>query len=148
MSFLREMMMKKALLLVVLFYPLLSWKAPGSVLREEKRAVVNNTAGNPGVSGLVYDSLNLEQYGLSRRVFDLALKGWQRLRAYGRVTRENVVSIVDFSQPSFKKRLYVIDLVNPRLLFNTYVAHGRRSGKEVATRFSNRPRSLESSVGF
>jgi L,D-transpeptidase catalytic domain len=71
-----------------------------------------------------------------------------RLKSSGRVVKENVLSIVDFSQPSFRKRLYIIDLVNPRLLFNTYVAHGRRSGKETATRFSNKPRSLESSVGF
>ena len=78
----------------------------------------------------------------------MAVKGWKHLKSTGSIVNENILSIIDYSQPSNKKRLYVIDLVSIRLLFNTYVAHGRRSGKETAIRFSNRPRSLESSVGF
>ncbi|PWT75255.1 MAG: hypothetical protein C5B59_09425 [Bacteroidetes bacterium] len=96
----------------------------------------------------MYDSLNLLQVGLSRKVFNLALIGWQKLKIAGLIANENILSIVDFSQPSNKKRLYIIDLANVELLFNTYVAHGRRSGKETADHFSNRPRSLESSIGF
>jgi hypothetical protein len=141
--------MKYVLLFVVFFYPLLSWKAPEMTIAENPitgRTPVETRSATFG--SVVYDSLNLEQYGLSRRVFDMAYKGWRRLKSTGRVVREDVLSIVDFSQPSSKKRLYIIDLANPKLLFNTYVAHGRRSGKEVATKFSNRPRSLESSVGF
>ncbi|HTS45416.1 MAG TPA: murein L,D-transpeptidase catalytic domain family protein [Puia sp.] len=102
-----------------------------------------HSAANP-----VYDSLSLDQFGLSRKVFEFALKGWQQLKAAGRILNENIISIVDFSQPSNKKRLYIIDLANAKLLFNTYVAHGRHSGTLVPTKFSNRPRSLESSVGF
>ncbi|MBS1599472.1 MAG: murein L,D-transpeptidase catalytic domain family protein [Bacteroidetes bacterium] len=110
-------------------------------INKPNSSIINNNA-------VIYDSLNLQQYGLSKKVFDLALKGWQKLKSAGRVINENIISIVDFSQPSNKKRLYIIDLANAQLLFNTYVAHGKRSGKDVATRFSNRPRSLESSVGF
>ena len=47
-----------------------------------------------------------------------------------------------------RKRLFVLDMENGKLLFNTLVAHGRNSGQIYATRFSNRNRSFESSLGF
>lgn len=95
----------------------------------------------------VYDSLRLEDVGLSRSVFQLALKGMERLQRSGRV-KEDILSIVDFSKPSSQKRLFVIDLSNYQLLFNTWVAHGMRSGKEMANVFSNKPSSNKSSLGF
>jgi hypothetical protein len=39
-------------------------------------------------------------------------------------------------------------MANGKLLYNTYVAHGRNSGKEYATEFSNSPESFKSSLGF
>ncbi|MBC7867350.1 MAG: murein L,D-transpeptidase catalytic domain family protein, partial [Gloeobacteraceae cyanobacterium ES-bin-316] len=33
-------------------------------------------------------------------------------------------------------------------LFNTYVAHGQNTGQEYANRFSNKPESFQSSLGF
>jgi hypothetical protein len=44
--------------------------------------------------------------------------------------------------------MYVIDIKNEKLVINTFVAHGRNSGNEFATRFSNKPTSRESSLGF
>jgi hypothetical protein len=60
----------------------------------------------------------------------------------------NILTIADYSQSSNKKRLYVIDLKNNKLLFNTYVAHGRNTGGEYAKSFSNIEGSLKSSLGF
>ena len=47
-----------------------------------------------------------------------------------------------------KKRLYIIDVESKKLLYNTYVAHGRNSGSEYATSFSNELNSHQSSLGF
>jgi len=65
-----------------------------------------------------------------------------------RITNSCYLTICDFSQSSGEKRLYVIDLENHQLSFNTYVAHGRNSGTDFAKKFSNDPRSHQSSLGF
>jgi len=97
---------------------------------------------------MIYDSLQLNNLGLSKRAFEEGIKGYNVLRSQGKLNNENVISIVDFSLPSSQKRLFVIDLENFKLLFNTYIAHGMNSGKEYAKRFSNRPESHMSSLGF
>jgi len=96
----------------------------------------------------VYDDLQLNQLGLSRYAFDYAMKGYNYLLSSGKLTNDQIISIVDFSQTSSKKRLYIIDLKNKKLLFNTYVSHGRNSGREMANEFSNEPESNKSSLGF
>lgn len=96
----------------------------------------------------IYDSLHLENLGLSRQVFDYALEGHNELVQSGQLKKSNMLSIVDFSLPSTAKRLFIIDLENCKLLFNTYVSHGRNSGENIATSFSNEPESFKSSLGF
>ena len=96
----------------------------------------------------VFDSLDLDMAGLSREAFETAVKGMEKLLKEGLAKKDDIISIVDFSKPSTSKRLYVIDLVNYRLLFNTFVAHGMNSGKEMAESFSNKVSSNKSSLGF
>lgn len=96
----------------------------------------------------LYNILALDSLGLSREAFSEAVTGYLNLQRRGIIQNTGVLSIVDFSIPSFKKRLFVLDLVNEKLLFNTLVAHGRNSGQILATRFSNRSRSFQSSLGF
>lgn len=96
----------------------------------------------------LYDNLQLGALDLSRDAFQRAVEGFLTLSSAGRLGNTNVLSIIDFSLPSSQKRLFVIDMRNGRLLFNTFVAHGRNSGELMATRFSNRFNSLMSSLGF
>ena len=96
----------------------------------------------------VYDSLQLGIAGLDRQAFDYAKKGWDKLRSQGKLENQSIITIVDFSRPSNKKRLYVLDMENYKVLFNTLVAHGKNSGKEWATYFSNQLSSYKSSPGF
>jgi len=97
---------------------------------------------------LLYCGTNLEGLGLSRSAFDNAWKGYQRLLGKKMITRTAYLTICDFSQSSAKKRLYIIDVEQGKLVTNTYVAHGKNSGAEYATQFSNIPESLQSSLGF
>ncbi|WP_137297259.1 murein L,D-transpeptidase catalytic domain family protein [Psychromonas sp. SP041] len=60
---------------------------------------------------------------------------------------KEVLTIIDYSKPSSSKRFYVIDVKNPKLLYNTYVSHGIGSGKLYATEFSNNINSLQTSLG-
>jgi len=96
----------------------------------------------------LFESLSLSAKGLSGEVFNLAMKGYKKLETEGKLNRKGILTIVDFSQSSTKKRFYVIDLLNKTLLFHTYVAHGRNTGDEYARRFSNASGSYESSLGF
>ena len=96
----------------------------------------------------LYDSLKLNTLGLSKKAFESAFKGFTHLCSMGKIVNDNILSIVDFSLPSSKKRLFVIDLKNFKVLYSTYVAHRRNSGKELAKEFSNDPESFKSSVGF
>ncbi|MGC8751413.1 murein L,D-transpeptidase catalytic domain family protein [Hydrotalea sp.] len=96
----------------------------------------------------IYQKLDLAAKGLSYQAFEVAYTGMQALYEAGKIQNNQLLTIVDFSLPSTQKRLFVIDVIKGALLFNTYVAHGKNSGKLMATRFSNRPNSYESSLGF
>jgi len=96
----------------------------------------------------VYNTIQLDQYGLSKEAFTYAWTGYQRLLERKMINRTNYLTICDLSQSSRKKRLYIIDVINNKLVINTYVAHGKNSGGEYADRFSNQPESLQSSLGF
>jgi len=97
---------------------------------------------------ITYNVLNLAGKGLSTTIFNIAMKGHANLGKSGRLLNQDIITIVDYSQSSNAKRFYVIDLKNMKLLFNTYVAHGRNTGQEFATSFSNNEGSLKSSLGF
>jgi hypothetical protein len=97
---------------------------------------------------MLNDSLHLDDKGLSKKVLEYALKGYNYLQQKGLLINKDIISICDFSQSSKNKRLYIIDIENKKLVFNTYVAHGRNSGSEYANAFSNSANSLKSSLGF
>lgn len=106
------------------------------------------TVKNKNSFSALYDSLRLNLMGLSRQAFEYAMQGFDYLRKSGQLANDHIISIADFSQPSSKKRLFVIDLDQAKVVFNTYVAHGVNSGGATASQFSNRPESNQSSLGF
>lgn len=85
---------------------------------------------------------------LDRQVLTLATRAIQcALRQPKPPRRPGVLSVIDYSLPSTQPRLWVFDLEKRRLLFQELVAHGRGTGENLATRFSNREGSHMSSLG-
>ena len=96
----------------------------------------------------IYERSGLSNYGLDFEVFELALKGFDHLVSKGKASQDSVLTIVDFSKSSRKKRLFVIDLKKQDVVYHSLVAHGKNSGMEYANSFSNTPSSNKSSLGF
>jgi L,D-transpeptidase catalytic domain len=146
--------MKKSLLPILLgclsvsFTPLPETATASKDNKSVVVASVNTSENRDEKAASIYAAIQLDQYGLSQEAFDYAWKGYQYLLEKKMISREQYLTVCDFSQSSNKKRLYIIDVINNELVTNTYVAHGRNSGGEYATQFSNRPESLESSLGF
>jgi hypothetical protein len=82
------------------------------------------------------------------KLLQTALAGYEMLVAEHSVSRPDVITIIDFSLPSDKERLWVIDLIQGRVLYRCLVSHGRNSGELMAENFSNTPGSNASSPGF
>lgn len=59
-----------------------------------------------------------------------------------------IITIVDYSLSANVPRLWVIDLKEKKVLYNTLVSHGQGSGEEYAVTFSNRENSHQTSIGF
>ncbi len=96
----------------------------------------------------VYEHLNANSLTLPEfACFATALNGFNKLKEQGSVEKD-LLTVIDFSKSSNKKRLWIIDMATETVLYNTYVAHGRNSGNEFATVFSNESSSNKSSLGF
>ena len=116
---------------------------------KELASTVNNSSAMAieAEASSLYDALALSG-DINIKTLVYALKGFKYLQANGRLADSNILAIADMSQSSRNKRLYIIDVKNKKLLYNTYVAHGRNSGSEYATSFSNDIDSHKSSLGF
>lgn len=130
-----------------------SFAGNGNPTTDDKKmpGLLSNTSNAPvvrRVADSIYDLIALGEYGLERDVFFNAYKGYQYLLNKGMLRKTNLLTICDYSQSCNNKRLYVIDVEESRLLYNTYVSHGKNSGNEFATSFSNSTNSNKSSLGF
>ena len=84
--------------------------------------------------------------GLSLDVLRAALGAYRKAALAGAVKRA-VLTVIDYSLPSHVRRLWVLDLMRAKVLAHELVAHGRGSGEDIASRFSNSMGSLETSLG-
>lgn len=95
----------------------------------------------------LYTHLSLEAKGLDKTAWYAACKGYQYMLYKKQLRKSNLLTICDYSKSSTEKRFYVIDMVQEKVLHFTWVAHGRNSGTEYATAFSNKADSYKSSLG-
>lgn len=84
--------------------------------------------------------------GLNPKALQLGLEAYNKAQEEG-LDNQHILTIIDYTKPSTVRRLWVFDLNNNSVILNTYVAHGQNSGYNYATSFSDRPGSLESSLG-
>lgn len=96
----------------------------------------------------IYHSIGLGKVGMNYDVFRYGMIGFYSLKESGKLSDRNLVSFIDFTKPSTEKRFYTIDLDNRSVKFHTLVSHGRNTGENIATSFSNRQHSNQSSLGF
>jgi hypothetical protein len=87
--------------------------------------------------------------GLSSEVLDLALTATSCAATSGAIdAAPPTLTIIDYSLPSTKPRLWVFDLATGDLLFKELVAHGKNTGENLATKFSNQMDSRQTSIGL
>ncbi len=73
----------------------------------------------------------------------------QAVAGYNRIKEKSkpILTLIDFSKPS-TENVFVFDMEKKQLLFSSVVSHGRNSGGNYATSFSNQNGSYKSSLGF
>jgi hypothetical protein len=121
---------------------LVSYHAPG-----ESKVALTRVNFEDSIRS-IYRKIGLASYGLSYEVFRLGMVGYYSLRLEGSIQDKNMLTIIDFSKPSSEKRFYTIDLEEAQVKYHSYVAHGRNTGENLATTFSNNRHSNQSSMGF
>ena len=117
------------------------------------RAAVNTVANSPftssdPVSELAVGEQLFEEMELGGTVNFIAFR--QAVAGYYKIDnrKREVLTLIDFSRPSTAKRLFVFDMREGKVLFSSVVSHGKNSGDNYATSFSNEYGSYKSSLGF
>ncbi|APG60197.1 murein L,D-transpeptidase catalytic domain family protein [Christiangramia salexigens] len=80
-------------------------------------------------------------------VFEKAIAGYEKLDESGKVANP-LLTIIDFDLSSSEKRMWILNMDTKNVVFNTFVAHGKKTGVEFAKSFSNKVNSHQSSLGF
>lgn len=129
----------KPSLLIILFLtlPNIAWKSDTSTSDKLSfTAYAENFYSNLNNSELQFDA------------FKYGLKGFLALKDAQQLKNTKYLTIIDFSKHSKKERLFIIDTETQQIVHKSLVAHGKNSGIEFATKFSNKPNSYQSSLGF
>lgn len=91
----------------------------------------------------IYADMKLEKH-LDYKVFEQAFVGYQKIDC----VNKDILTLIDFTKPSTEERLFVLDMNKKQILYSSFVSHGKNSGGNYATSFSNENGSHKSSLGF
>jgi hypothetical protein len=143
-----------ALLMLVCFLAVpLGAKTAGRARAATSKAVARGVTPesrilNPESRLFAVDRATAMKSGISSDVLNLALGAVSCGVASGDLQAPPTLTLIDYSLPSTTPRLWVFDLGSGKLLFNELVAHGRNSGDNMATQFSDAMESRETSLGL
>ena len=130
------------------FFLLFSFTAPTTKTELPKTTATSTITTKVSAAMEIYNHLDANSFAMpSFESFSKAIKGFEALKAQGKISK-NLLTLIDFSKSANTKRLWIIDMSTKTILYNTLVAHGRNSGDEFATQFSNSNSSNQSSLGF
>lgn len=134
-------MLKVILFLCLLFLP------PGYSLthmKETNKPVpVANSNSELRAGELLFEEMQLG--GIVNFIaFREAVAGYHQIKQKSKP----IMTLIDFTKPSTEKRLFVFDMEKKKIVYSSVVAHGRNSGANYATSFSNEYGSFKSSLGF
>lgn len=104
------------------------------------------TQAQPDIIKALYD--RFPQGTFKFEAFVAAMKGYAAASAGNQIKKTHLLTLIDFSLPSSEERFFVLDLNEAKVLFKSLVAHGRNTGENIATNFSNKAESYQSSLGF
>ena len=134
----------KHILFVLAFFAITGWSwGPLSFIFAPSATIPRGT--EEWVNKQIY-IINSQANNIDPKVLKMSLAAYVRARQHG-LDNKQLLTIIDYSKPSTQRRLWVVDLKKERVLFNTWVTHGKNSGDIQATSFSNEPGSLKSSLG-
>ena len=88
------------------------------------------------------------QSGVSPKVLQLAVSALTCAVNAGDIAAPRTLTVIDYSLPSVAPRLWVFDVATGTLLFKELVAHGRNTGDNMATQFSDTLNSRQTSLGL
>jgi hypothetical protein len=136
--------------LSVVFFSFAKANTSAKLVASAKDSSVDSSAiiTNFSLGEKLFTDLHLQNIGLSEDAIEYATKGYEKLVDSGLVSNPKYLTIVDLSQSSRNKRFYIFDMQKDSLIWNTFVAHGRNSGVDMAKSFSNDLNSNKSSLGF
>lgn len=127
------------LFLFVPCFLFLGGKSSVCIAEEPDAASIEKTEACAGL----YRSMQLEGV-VNWKAFRQAVAGFYKIEN----RKREILTLIDFSRPSTEKRLFVFDMKQRKMLFSSVVSHGKNSGENYATSFSNEYGSYKSSLGF
>ena len=129
------------------FLSIVGWSVFNSTsMTTTKTSTIDKIVGSNHWVDNAIQKIRAQATNLDAKVLKLGLNAYLKAQALG-INKKQILTIVDYTKLSTERRLWVIDLKNLKVLFNTWVSHGKNSGATKATSFSNSPKSLKSSLG-
>jgi hypothetical protein len=130
----------KYILIILILLPVFPAKVAATYTSQEQTSQSFET-----FSKELFQRLNIPE--LKYEAFAQAYKGYLNLENEG-MLKKHILTVIDFSKSANTDRLFIIDMDSIKLTHKSLVAHGKNSGEEFATAFSNTASSSQSSLGF
>ena len=111
-------------------------------------AATARTSADANIDTAWIDDVATKAEGLRPEVLRMAVAAADCAASRGEFDASPLLTVIDYSLPSVEPRLWVVDRESHEVLFEELVAHGKNSGDNLTTAFSNTPDSLQTSLGL